>query len=92
MAPAVSLKGGVTMTATISSSASIYMIDCPLFCGGESSLVIDGYDKPVIVSPCAACAAQGGTAWEVTVSQAEHYMRPAVNTVLQHRDGLVAFR
>ena len=80
------------MATTTSSSASIYTIDCPLFCGGESTLAIDGYDKPVVVNVCASCAAQGGTSWEVTVGQAEHYMRPVVTTTVRHADGLVTFR
>lgn len=80
------------MATTTSSSASIYEIDCPLFCGGESTLVIDGYDKPVVVNVCGACAAQGGTSWEVTVGQAEHYMRPVFTTTVRHADGLVTFR
>ena len=73
------------------SYSSEYTIDCPLLCGGESELVIRGYEKPVTVKPCPSCVAKGGRAWKVTFGQAVHYMRPAVTTTWQHRDGLVTF-
>lgn len=80
------------MTTTTHSDAVDYSIDCPLFCGGESTLTIVDYDHPVTVRPCASCTAQGGTSWEVTVGQSEHYMRPVTTTVRRHVDGLVTFR
>ena len=78
------------MAANIYSSE--YTIDCPLLCGGESTLTIRGYEKPATVHVCESCKAQGGRDWKVTFGQAEHYMRPATTTVWQHRDGLVTFR
>ena len=72
--------------------SSEYTIDCPLFCGGESTIVLHGYDAPAEVSVCAKCAAQGGTGWTCTLGQADHYMRPVVTTTWQHADGLVTFR
>lgn len=80
------------MATTTSSSASIYEIDCPLLCGGESEIVIRGWGKPVTVKPCSDCVAKGGRAWKCTFTQAEHYMRPTVTTTWQHADGLVTFR
>jgi len=68
-----------------------YVIDCPLLCGGESELIIRGWGKPVTVKPCPGCTAKGGRAWTCSFTQAEGYMRPAVATSWQHRDGLVSF-
>lgn len=79
-------------TTTTTSDVIEYVIDCPLFCGAESVLTMVDYDHPAVVHPCPGCTAQGGTAWEVTVGQAEHYMRPTVTTTVRHADGLVAFR
>ena len=79
------------MATSSTSDLSVYTIDCPLLCGGESTLTIGGYDDPVTVSPCPACTAKGGTPWTVTVGQAEGYMRPVATTTWQHRDGLVTF-
>jgi len=79
-------------SASISDDVSEYDIDCPLLCGKQSVLVIRGWGKPVTVHPCAGCSAQGGTSFDVTFTQAEHYMRPAVTTTWQHVNGLVTFR
>lgn len=70
---------------------SKYGIDCPLLCGGESTLTIRGWGKPVTVRPCASCAAKGGRAFNVRFTEAEHFMRPAKVTAWQHRGGLVTF-
>lgn len=72
-------------------TVSEYTIDCPLLCGGESTLIIRGWGKPVTVRPCAGCAAQGGTAFDVRFTEAEHFMRPVRVSTFQHRDGLVTF-
>ncbi len=95
MVRAVSLKGGGHMTTTTSSASDLmvsdYDIDCPLLCGGASTLTIRGWGKPVTVRPCAGCQAKGGTSWTCTFTQADAYMRPVVTTTWQHQDGLVTF-
>ena len=73
------------------SDSSEYTINCPLLCGGESTLTIRGYERPGTVRPCACCKAQGGRDFTVALTQAEHYMRPVVTTTWQHKDGLVTF-
>lgn len=89
------------MTATVSHLTAVEAADvlvsehdiaCPLLCGGESSLIIRGWGKPVTVHPCAKCAAMGGTAFDVRFTDAEHYMARRESSVWQHRDGLVTFR
>lgn len=79
-------------TTTISSDLAEYGIACPLFCGGQSTLTMGGYDDPVTVHPCDSCKAQGGTSWEVTVGQAEHYLPVREAVAYRHADGLVTLR
>jgi hypothetical protein len=43
------------------------------------------------VRPCPDCTDKGGRAWTCSFTQADGYMRPAVVTTWQHRDGLVSF-